>query len=681
MYLKYYGFEEEPFNITPDSRFLFLSQRHREALAALLYGIEQRKGFIALTGEIGCGKTTICRALLGRLDRDANRLAVVLNPELNDLELLQTINGEYGLPNTSPSKRELLDSLNRFLLREHEAGRNVVLVIDEAQRLSTAALEQVRLLSNLETESAKLIQIALVGQPELADKLDLPELEQLNQRITVRYHISSLTLEEMSDYINHRLAVAKPKIPVRFSKKALRRIYDYGMGVPRRTNVVCDRALLVAFTREESEVSDTIVEKAIEELGGMPRRHKKTKGTLPPPDESSISTTAPASSAVPSEPRSNATVAVAVLVGLLAMSYAISTLSPSGSRAAVPNPPPAKPAASNTSPLAKPILTPTATPSPTPSPVPPTATKTPEPTATPVPSTTPSPEPTATATAAPTATPEIPPTPAPIVPTAAPVPPTATPEPSTEPPVAAQPTEAASSMLDGLTASATATPTAAAVQPWQYDAAGVVRVPSRELTFPAAVLTWLAARMEQRLPEQDLARLRTMSPADVSGLQLTRGRAPLFLREAQLPASLSILAADRLPAMVQTDDQSPGFGPWSVLASLNGDTAVLLDPRNGRVEVQRSMLEDHLAGVVVPFQDPDSLTGLRPADAGHGVEALQERLRIHGIYLLKPTGVFDSFTEAAVQKMRERVQQPGGAEIDPLLALELLAAPKKDVAP
>ena len=280
MYLEYFGFQEEPFNITPNSKFLFLSQRHREALAALLYGIEQRKGFIALTGHIGCGKTTICRAMLGKLDRSKTRLALVLNPEFNDVELLQTINGEFGLDAKSTSKRELLDTLNRFLLNEYKNDRNVVLLIDEAQRLPPDALEQVRLISNLETETAKLIQIALVGQPELADLLDLPELEQLNQRITVRYHIEPLSLDEVAEYVNHRIAIARrlninnPVELVRFTKKALRKVYEYSGGVPRRVNVVSDRSLLVTFVREQKEVSEENVEKAIEELGGMPKRRR-----------------------------------------------------------------------------------------------------------------------------------------------------------------------------------------------------------------------------------------------------------------------------------------------------------------------------------------------------------------------------------------------------------------------
>ncbi|HMZ51778.1 MAG TPA: AAA family ATPase, partial [Candidatus Sumerlaeota bacterium] len=282
MYLEYFGFQEEPFNITPNSKFLFLSQRHREALAALLYGIEQRKGFIALTGHIGCGKTTICRAMLGKLDRSKTRLALVLNPEFNDVELLQTINGEFGLDAKSTSKRELLDTLNRFLLNEYKNDRNVVLLIDEAQRLPPDALEQVRLISNLETETAKLIQIALVGQPELADLLDLPELEQLNQRITVRYHIEPLSLDEVAEYVNHRIAIARrlninnPVELVRFTKKALRKVYEYSGGVPRRVNVVSDRSLLVTFVREQKEVSEENVEKAIEELGGMPKRRRKS---------------------------------------------------------------------------------------------------------------------------------------------------------------------------------------------------------------------------------------------------------------------------------------------------------------------------------------------------------------------------------------------------------------------
>jgi putative secretion ATPase (PEP-CTERM system associated) len=279
MYHEHFGFEQDPFNITPDSAFLFPSRRHREAMAALMYGIEHRKGFIALTGEIGSGKTTICRALLKELDRDQVKVAMILNPQLSDLELLQAINAEYGIEAESDSKRTLLDTLNRYLLEQYEADRNCVLIIDESQRLSPEALEQIRLISNLELESTKLIQIALVGQPELDDLLHLPELEQLNQRIMVRYHIDPLGAEEMAEYIEHRLTVANPDHQVKFHKKALRTIYEHTGGVPRRVNVVCDRALLVAFVAGAFEITDDRARQAIAETSSRRAASRSSKSS------------------------------------------------------------------------------------------------------------------------------------------------------------------------------------------------------------------------------------------------------------------------------------------------------------------------------------------------------------------------------------------------------------------
>ena len=187
MYLQFYGFKEAPFNLTPDSKFLFLSHRHQEALAALLFGVQERKGFICLTGEIGCGKTTLCRAMISQLDPEKVKTGVVLNSYLSDVELLKTINEGYGLSGESDSKKSLIDILNAYLIEQFSQGNNVVLIVDESQNLRPETLEQIRMISNLETETAKLIQIIMVGQPELRRTLALPELEQLNQRITVRW--------------------------------------------------------------------------------------------------------------------------------------------------------------------------------------------------------------------------------------------------------------------------------------------------------------------------------------------------------------------------------------------------------------------------------------------------------------------------------------------------------------
>jgi general secretion pathway protein A len=207
MYTEFYGLREKPFSLSPDPRFLFLSASHREALAHLLYGIEQGEGFIAITGEVGTGKTTLCRTLLQRLE-PGSEIAFLFNPQLSGLELLQAITAEFGLPVEGQSRRELMAQLNAFLLTKKQEGRRVLLLIDEAQNLDSEALEQVRLLSNLETDTQKLIQIVLIGQPELDAMLESPHLRQLRQRISVRWRLNSLSASETREYVRHRLRVA-----------------------------------------------------------------------------------------------------------------------------------------------------------------------------------------------------------------------------------------------------------------------------------------------------------------------------------------------------------------------------------------------------------------------------------------------------------------------------------------
>jgi general secretion pathway protein A len=264
MYWEYFGFIEQPFALTPNPHFLFLSSHHQEAFAHLLYAIETRAGFIELTGEVGAGKTTITRTLLNQLDPETYRTALIFNPTLSPLGLLQEINRDFHLPAASGETRELHEALNGFLLEENRAGRTVVLVIDEAQSLAPAVLEQIRLISNLETEQAKLIQIVLVGQPELAQVLGRQELRQLDQRITVRFHLQAMDLDDTGEYIRHRLRVAAGgRDLLTFSPGAVRRIYRFSGGLPRLINGVCDRALLLAYTRETHTVTRTMADRAI----------------------------------------------------------------------------------------------------------------------------------------------------------------------------------------------------------------------------------------------------------------------------------------------------------------------------------------------------------------------------------------------------------------------------------
>jgi len=247
MYTKYFGFNEKPFTLTPNPRFIFLSKNHKEAFAHLLYGINNHYGFIELTGEVGTGKTTVLRTLLGQLQDESYRTALIFSPCLTGIELLRSINTEFGLDSKSDYANELLAELNRFLLAETAAGRTVVLVIDEAQNLEPDVLEQVRLISNLETENDKLIQIILAGQPELEVLLGRPDLRQLNQRIAVRYKLCSLGMNETSSYLRQRMEVAGDTGGVSFSSSAITWIYLCTRGVPRLINILCDRALLIAM--------------------------------------------------------------------------------------------------------------------------------------------------------------------------------------------------------------------------------------------------------------------------------------------------------------------------------------------------------------------------------------------------------------------------------------------------
>jgi general secretion pathway protein A len=267
MYLDFYGFLEKPFNLTPDPRFLFLSKNHKEAFAHLLYGINNRTGFIALTGEVGSGKTTVLRALLGQLDVGHHRTGLIFNPCLSPPELVQNINREFGIPAASSGSSHL-DVLNSFLLKENAEGRTVVLVIDEAQNLEPPVLEEIRLISNLETDRDKLIQIVLSGQPELLEVLRRKEMRQINQRITVRYHLKRMDFSDTVAYINHRLEVAGRRGGVVFSRGALRQIYRYSGGLPRLVNAACDRALLAGYTRNMARISSRGAAAGIKDIRG-----------------------------------------------------------------------------------------------------------------------------------------------------------------------------------------------------------------------------------------------------------------------------------------------------------------------------------------------------------------------------------------------------------------------------
>ncbi|MFA5410330.1 MAG: AAA family ATPase [Candidatus Omnitrophota bacterium] len=271
MYCQFYNLRERPFNVTSDPSFFFSSHRHQEALSHLLYGITQRTGIIVLTGEIGTGKTTLCRFFLNQLGKKT-KTAFILNPYLSEIQLLEAIIKDFGISVKNKSRLSLVWELNEFLLKESGAGNNVVLIIDEAQNLKPAQLEQVRLLSNLETEKEKLIQLVLVGQPELNRRLDLYELRQLRQRILVRYHITPLEKDEVKNYIVHRLGVAGSTGRIKFTEDAFQAISDFSGGTPRLINILCDRALLAGFVAETDTIDLTLINKCLEELGSYSTR-------------------------------------------------------------------------------------------------------------------------------------------------------------------------------------------------------------------------------------------------------------------------------------------------------------------------------------------------------------------------------------------------------------------------
>jgi general secretion pathway protein A len=267
MYQEFYGLREKPFVLTPDPQYLYLSESHRTAIDSLHYGIEQREGFIIITGDIGTGKTTICRAFLERLDKNV-KTAVIFNSLLSEGKLLESILQDFGFPSKGRTKHDLINSLNQSLLQSLSRGENAVLLIDEAQNLSIPVLEQVRMLSNLETDKEKLLQIILFGQLELDQKLRSNRLKQLNQRIAIRHHLLPLTQVEMESYIYQRLMIAGAQGGINFSKSALNEIYKFSKGIPRLINLLCDRALLGGFVEQTYQIDRRIIKKAKESLLG-----------------------------------------------------------------------------------------------------------------------------------------------------------------------------------------------------------------------------------------------------------------------------------------------------------------------------------------------------------------------------------------------------------------------------
>lgn len=267
MYTDFFGFTEKPFKLVPNPAYLYLSQSHEEAMAHLTYGLSQGDGFVIITGEVGTGKTTLCRAFLDKLDSNTEA-AYIFNPKLDAVQLLAAINVEFRIPSHAKNTKDLIDTLNTYLLEQKSAGKTVIVLIDEAQNLSQDVLEQLRLLSNLETTQDKLLQIILVGQPELGDLLDSYDLRQLRQRITLNCHLRPLTDQETNAYIHHRLHIASKKSTIQFDRTVLKAVYKYSRGIPRLINIACDRSLLSAYAQNQAGVTGRIARTAIRELSG-----------------------------------------------------------------------------------------------------------------------------------------------------------------------------------------------------------------------------------------------------------------------------------------------------------------------------------------------------------------------------------------------------------------------------
>ena len=267
MYKNFFSFRERPFKLVPNPAYLFLSKSHEEVLAHLAYAVIQGDGFVEITGEVGTGKTTLCRAFLENLDNNT-KAAYIFNPNLNSIQLLKAINDEFGISSDADNTKDLIDTLNSFLIAKKAQGKNVILVIDEAQNLTTEVLEQLRLLSNLETVRDKLLQIILVGQPELGEKLGSHALRQLGQRITLRCQLVPLSYKEVRGYIQHRINVASRKPGIQFNRTAYRAICQYSRGIPRLINIICDRALLTAFVLDQQIITGKITISSIRELSG-----------------------------------------------------------------------------------------------------------------------------------------------------------------------------------------------------------------------------------------------------------------------------------------------------------------------------------------------------------------------------------------------------------------------------
>lgn len=645
MYKLFYGLAEAPFNLTPDSKFLYLSRRHHEALTALKYGVSERKGFICITGEIGSGKTTTLRALMAQLDEDKYSVATILNSYLTDLELLKTINEEFGLSGESNSKKALLDELNAFLVSQYQQGRNCVLILDESQNLRPETLEQIRMISNLETETDKLIQIVLVGQPELRRTLELPELEQLNQRITVRYHVGPLDLDEVAEYINHRLRVAKAQEKIEFTPQAIRLIYHYSKGIPRRINVICDRCLLVGYVLARFDIDGDMVQQAVDEIRGVSQPKRPEVAAIQQTEQ-------PRRRLMPTR---QALIMGLAGIGVVSMGFFAGAAFRSWTRpdrAPVAAAAPA-PAASVSSPVS-PI-----------EPLPPVAA---EPSsdmdlggtapgsgeavaAIPIEAT-----PEATATKRPdpakTASPRRSPTP----PAAKPVKAQAKENQVAAPSATPSPTPLA--MPGPATAPADLSPAA-----WMPDAKGILRVDRPELALPAAYLQML----RQWGIEVDLEPFAQAPPEEVALYDMKAMVGQLDFRTYSSEVLDSVLKLD-LPIVIRNKTGAEGAAPVASVIGRNAEMVKVADPKSGLREVKLSDLQKQVVEATVLYHDPDQLTGLKSGDEGAPVKALQRTLAALGVHKGEVDGIFGPEVRQSLRNFQKAEGLSASGRVDPATA-------------
>ena len=576
MYLDFFGLKEPPFNLTPDPRFLYMSRRHREALAALVYGIKESKGFIALTGDIGSGKTTLSRAFLHELNPETTNIALIVTSFLNEVELLQTVNHELGITHQSDSRKVLIDTLNEFLLRENAKGKTTILIVDEAQNLSVPVLEQIRMLSNLETEQCKLIQIILIGQPELAAKLQLPELEQLSQRIMVRAHIGPLNKDEIYHYVRHRLSVAGAKINISLTPAAQNRLYHFSRGIPRKMNLMCDRALLAAYVAGRLEVDARMMamaEKELELLGNTGKNKWLSALTL----------------------NSNWKIgsAAAAFICLLFFCFWVGTHWRE-TAASVPS-----------------TQVSAATPQ---SPVEPAATK--------LVKSTPKPPSNAGVALAPTPAPAVTPTPAP-----APVP------------------------------------------DWTWDTDQIARVQDPDLCYTASMLT-LARRWGYAF---DLERFRPLEKQDILDLNLARifQMPQVGLASFETTTPLRSLLFLNLPLVLSVDAPATSLPPTITLLGVQGETAILGDPRQGVLQkMPLADLEKCCHRIQLIFHDPDNFMGITSGSESPNLSILCSFLESQGVWqgAKPPDGKFTPAVAAAISRFQEKNKLPVTGCVDGLTA-------------